>query len=177
MSTGFLSRSQTIIAIPLENVDEGCHFSAILHRSSNVDDAAAAETETKVPRLIEASSHSRPRSHDARCTRLPRGETSVLSPLLPSSITLPPPRGLLFRATTSPPVSREWRLFASRRAGSRHRQASRRRACPLPPNGDDDREARLSSRKRYRVRAFFRTVVKSSTVADAARYAPRRYRL
>jgi len=142
-----------------------------------------SRTETEEPRRIEASSRSRREMH-APPSR--RNCSSTPSPVV--SVTLSPPRGLLFRATTSPPVSRRTaprrtaphrtvpyrtaphraaphrtapHRTAPRRAGSRHRQASRRRACLL--FGQRSRHAIIVA-KTHRVRAFFRTVVESSAI-------------
>jgi len=80
----------------------------------------AERTSRERERRLESSRAHTPARH-VLTTRHPRGESLVSSvhPGSPPATLRARPRGLLFRATTSPPVSREWR------PGSRHRQASR----------------------------------------------------
>jgi len=80
----------------------------------------AGRTSRERERRLESSRAHTPARH-VLTTRHPRGESLVSSvhPGSPPAALRARPRGLLFRATTSPPVSREWR------PGSRHRQASR----------------------------------------------------
>jgi len=169
VSTGFLPRPQTIIAIPRVDTEEDCHFSAIFLRFSNVDSERRKREREKEKEKDEVQRRLRSfvaYTSSRRDARTSPEEKIVRSSSVQSLLSVHPSSTAWF-VVLHDHLAADFTRMATRRAGSRHRQESRDKLISLVDDHVTLR-CRVTS-KRTSVRAFFRTVVKSSAVVEATR--------
>lgn len=119
VSTGFLPRPQTIIAIPRAGTEEDCHFSAISLRSPSADDGRGESSEAA---RIEASSRTPPR----RVLMTRRTHPRTHAP--PPGKSRPPLLGRVARCFSRDHLAAGLPRMATRRFASPPDNA--RQACP-----------------------------------------------